>query len=500
MLKTDGMDRDPISGNDVPLGSTAKEVRDDVDARLSEGEYVLPADVVRFFGLEKIEEMVSVAKEGIQEMGAKGRIGGEPASMGDEEMMAQADKAFNQGGVVPGAPTGVPGSNAPDIGALLDSAKSRAERDPEFAQLLESKGISIRKQTAPMSKPPSNNMGAPVAMNEGGAVFGQTPYNPADFRSNFNPYGHTPGFMGTAGSGVGESEDPSKMCGPGTVWDEEKKVCVLATPMSTTPPPIRNDDGGGPATPQGDPNAWMKKFDYSNPETLYEQTMNTLGVEEDGEEKGGLLGALGGLLEGGILGKFTATTSAAQAMANARVLRAQGREDLADKIEAQYSTFVEEKGISMIPETWRDGDRLAEDIMEVHGTTITGWGSKTTGTGLGAKTTPDTDKGPAKASDTAISQASSMHDSIAKKGKTGYSGNTETLAGRRNIQDKAAQNKAKDSSAKYHEVSAISGESIAEQGRSAAPSSASRSTSQQARDEGDPRNMNRGGLVQRRKK
>ena len=41
------MNIDPVSGNEIPLGSEAENVRDDVDAKLSEGEYVVPADVVK---------------------------------------------------------------------------------------------------------------------------------------------------------------------------------------------------------------------------------------------------------------------------------------------------------------------------------------------------------------------------------------------------------------------------------------------------------------------
>lgn len=32
-------------------GSLAKEVRDDIPAQLSEGEYVVPADVARYYGI-----------------------------------------------------------------------------------------------------------------------------------------------------------------------------------------------------------------------------------------------------------------------------------------------------------------------------------------------------------------------------------------------------------------------------------------------------------------
>jgi len=46
-IADDGMDVDPVSGNEVPPGSLAEEVRDDIPAQLSEGEYVVPADVVQ---------------------------------------------------------------------------------------------------------------------------------------------------------------------------------------------------------------------------------------------------------------------------------------------------------------------------------------------------------------------------------------------------------------------------------------------------------------------
>ena len=53
-LKDEGGTVDPVSGNDVPPGSTQEEVRDDIPAQLSEGEFVFPADVVRYIGLEKL--------------------------------------------------------------------------------------------------------------------------------------------------------------------------------------------------------------------------------------------------------------------------------------------------------------------------------------------------------------------------------------------------------------------------------------------------------------
>ena len=72
---------DPVSGNEVPIGSTPEEVRDDIPAQLSEGEYVVPADVVRFFGVKFFEDIRNEAKRGFAEMEANGRIGGEPIGM-----------------------------------------------------------------------------------------------------------------------------------------------------------------------------------------------------------------------------------------------------------------------------------------------------------------------------------------------------------------------------------------------------------------------------------
>jgi len=72
---------DPVSGNEVPTGSMPEEVRDDIPAQLSEGEYVVPADVVRFFGVKFFEDIRNEAKRGFADMEANGRIGGEPIGM-----------------------------------------------------------------------------------------------------------------------------------------------------------------------------------------------------------------------------------------------------------------------------------------------------------------------------------------------------------------------------------------------------------------------------------
>ena len=86
-LTDDGAMRDPVSGNEVPPGSMATEVRDDVPAMLSEGEYIVPADVVRYYGVKFFEDLRGQAKSGLMDMERNGRIGGEPV----DAPMAEGD-------------------------------------------------------------------------------------------------------------------------------------------------------------------------------------------------------------------------------------------------------------------------------------------------------------------------------------------------------------------------------------------------------------------------
>ncbi len=74
-LLQEGGTVDKESGNEVPTGSLKKEVRDDIPAQLSEGEFVFPADVVRFIGLQKLMELRQAAKEGLAKMESMGQMG-----------------------------------------------------------------------------------------------------------------------------------------------------------------------------------------------------------------------------------------------------------------------------------------------------------------------------------------------------------------------------------------------------------------------------------------
>ena len=104
----DDVDTDPVSGNEVPPGSLPEEVRDDIPAMLSEGEYVVPADVLRFYGVKFFEDLRENAKIELARMDREGRIGGEPIP---NEELSDAEKAELDsigaavGGFITGQPT-----------------------------------------------------------------------------------------------------------------------------------------------------------------------------------------------------------------------------------------------------------------------------------------------------------------------------------------------------------------------------------------------------------
>ncbi len=124
-LMDEGGTVDPVSGNDVPPGSNQEEVRDDIPAQLSEGEFVFPADVVRYFGLEKLMKMRQEAKMGLQRMEDMGQMGNSeeaimpdnlPFDIDDIDMEDDGEpQEFNLGGVVQAPGTGIAGYTPPPM-------------------------------------------------------------------------------------------------------------------------------------------------------------------------------------------------------------------------------------------------------------------------------------------------------------------------------------------------------------------------------------------------
>jgi hypothetical protein len=80
-----------VNGVEVPPGSLREEVADDIPAQLSEGEFVVPADIVRYIGLEKLMAMRDKAKQGLKRMEEMGQ-------MGNADEVANPDQTFNEQG------------------------------------------------------------------------------------------------------------------------------------------------------------------------------------------------------------------------------------------------------------------------------------------------------------------------------------------------------------------------------------------------------------------
>ena len=91
-LNQEGGMVDEVSGNEVPMGSTREEVRDDIPAQVSEGEFIFPADVTRFIGLDKLMQLRQKAKMGLKQMDAMGQMGNsDEATMPDDMPFGMAD-------------------------------------------------------------------------------------------------------------------------------------------------------------------------------------------------------------------------------------------------------------------------------------------------------------------------------------------------------------------------------------------------------------------------
>lgn len=151
-LMQEGGTVDEESGNDVPVGSLKKEVRDDIPAQLSEGEFVMPADVVRFHGLDKMMALRDEAKMGLQRMEDMGQMGnadeatipdGVPFSMDDLEIEDEPVK-MQQGGFIPLPSPPMPNPPfpfpipQPDYGTTFTPAGTRGssfgQREPQYNQ------------------------------------------------------------------------------------------------------------------------------------------------------------------------------------------------------------------------------------------------------------------------------------------------------------------------------------------------------------------------------
>ena len=305
-IADDGMTKDPVSGNNIPPGSLAKEVRDDIPAMLSEGEYVVPADVLRYYGVNFFENLRGQAKQGLQNMEQNGRIGGTP--------MTQQDVARNM--------------QQPMTPAPVQAAQGAMMQSP----------MRIKQQTAPQAVGNSGIQQQPVMANKGTMVQGfdegTTDPRANQYKSGWNPATarmNTPMFQGTssqlanvaAAAETAEAAEITQFRNHYNQAGESAQVKYTGTtPDNMTVAPgqddilskyplteeewlaykkemSRSDDGGnggGETEPTGSSTEWMDGIDWSDKASVkaWVESDDGLGMSKDAKDlasMGGILGA-----------------------------------------------------------------------------------------------------------------------------------------------------------------------------------------------------------------
>ena len=223
-----------------PMGATKKEVADDQHVMMSEGELVVPANVVRYHGLGTYENMRQEALAGLEMMEEAGQI----EYVGDEKT-----SKTNDGGLLK-AQTGV---------TPLGTAPTAASA--QFAGL----GASDASRTA--FTPLRLNQGIPMYDAQGNIIGYQPNTQPTPTR--------------TTGLGAIFTGDPTSVVAP-NVGDYQESVKEdftkppEGTGGTTTSAGVGGATGGGgggftPATPNLTPQQQMERFD-KNVDTLSART------------------------------------------------------------------------------------------------------------------------------------------------------------------------------------------------------------------------------------
>jgi hypothetical protein len=308
------MKKDPVSGNDVPPGVEPENVRDDVDAKLSVGEYVADAQTVKYFGKEFFDTLNAKAEEAFASMSpeeamAKGQeeaqaflSGGTDTSEAD---LAMLEQSFSQGGPV--APMDTMNrspelAQADKLSQTIDRLKMAAEKDPNITNMLKSKGIFM--QPATQGQPGMEQQAGPVKMADGGLV---DEYDPDLYKSDWNAddwgLGSSVGINGPTSGG--QPDTPEITCPEGFIWNPETKTCE---PIDKGPQVVDDHDNGPEAhtikQERDYVSHWSEEFKdgFSNDAGLAWVQGNLVATEKTAG--GGLLGKLGlggGLLGGGLM-------------------------------------------------------------------------------------------------------------------------------------------------------------------------------------------------------
>ena len=377
-IADDGMDVDPVSGNEVPPGSLAEEVRDDIPAQLSEGEYVVPADVVRYYGVKFFEDLRDQAKMGLADMEANGRIGGEPVPAGgpinDSELSPQEMQAIQE----------MMGANMNEGGQVQNPYLQQQQlySQPRPAPIDEKRNTTLTninpnpvENQMPMQSMASGGQvqgyqpGGPVTPAQDQMMYAQNTFNPFNYGAGYSFMGPTTG-TGTPGAGTSLTPTTASVTGEPTMMtlygpngeirtfsltlseaDAEEvtrlKEMGYSETKAVTPEPVSTGGDGGTTVPKPDPNAWMEKFDYTDMSKLASQTSDLLS-------KPTMSGPIGAFING---------QHAAQAAANIIILEASGQN--VDSLKADWKKFVDDDIVLRnLAEEIINGDQFAKNIVK----------------------------------------------------------------------------------------------------------------------------------------
>ena len=345
-IADDGMTKDPVSGNNIPPGSLAKEVRDDIPAMLSEGEYVVPADVLRYYGVNFFENLRGQAKQGLQNMEQNGRIGGTPMTQQDVSRNMQQPMMANQGVMVQGF----------DDGNLAQ--KYRSTWSPATARW------NTPMFTGTSSQATNIAQAAEAAETAETGETGETAESITYMRTHYNQSGESVQirYVGT----TPENAVPA----PG------QEDLLAAYPLTEAEwlayqQQMNSDDGGGDEedpVSSGSDVGFLEGIDYTD-----QAKVQAWADEKLGFSTGQKLGSeVGGLLFGGAAA-ISQARDIAEVRAMAEIQRAAGNTEFADKLDAEAEKAIKSSPaiISAFDKLgFMTGDKLAKQGMEVVGTTI----------------------------------------------------------------------------------------------------------------------------------
>ena len=361
---------DPVSGNDVPPGSLPEEVRDDIPAQLSEGEYVVPADVLRFYGMKFFEDLRKEAKIELARMDAEGRIGGEPMGEMEEgdltpEEMAEIDSMMMAvGGYATQQPTQ---STQPDPyqqqQMMYRQGAPVAMGNAGYAQGGTVQGYAPGGDVVPMPNVPEPTTPLPtdtqaqLDFSQFGAGFSFSPQAQQNLQQLGQPTQAQPTFTAV------------KMYAPdGTEVEantQEEYNKYISMGYTTTPPVQQSDNDDGPPptdTEPKDPTSWADGLDFTDPEAIKEQVKSMLELSKG--EKAGMTGAMAGF---GLLGAAGAGAYRATGIARANAM-VDILEDLYGKEEVEglrteiNKTIEDSIFLKNLPNEWINGDQIADDL------------------------------------------------------------------------------------------------------------------------------------------